>query len=55
MTIKDPQVKQLREHVLYLLNGGGAHARFDDAVKNMPEELRGTKPPRASAHRMDAA
>jgi hypothetical protein len=44
MTIKDPHGKQLREHVLYLLNGGGAHARFDDAVKNMPEELRGTKP-----------
>src|ERR1022692_1101726 len=34
----------LREHVLYLLNGGGALARFDDAVKNMPEELRGAKP-----------
>jgi hypothetical protein len=40
---KDPH-KQLREHVLYLLDGGGAHARFDDAVKNMPESLRGVKP-----------
>jgi hypothetical protein len=41
---KDPNGKQLREHVLYLLNGGGAHARFDDVVKNIPEELRGAKP-----------
>jgi len=46
MAIKDPYGKQLREHVVYLLNGGGAHARFDDAVKNLPEELRGTKPNR---------
>ena len=44
MTIQDPNGKQVREHVLYLLNGGGAHVRFDDAVKNMPEELRGAKP-----------
>jgi hypothetical protein len=42
--IKDPNGKQLREHVLYLLDGGGAHARFDDVVKNLPEELRGEKP-----------
>ena len=44
MAIKDPRSKQLREHVVYLLNGGGAHARFDDVVKNMPEPLRGIKP-----------
>jgi hypothetical protein len=44
MAIKDPNGKQLREHLLDLLNGGGAHARFDDATKNMPEELRGAKP-----------
>jgi hypothetical protein len=44
MSIPDPNGKQLREHLIYLLNGGGAHARFDDAVKNMPEELRGAKP-----------
>lgn len=44
MAIKDPHVKQLREHVLYLLNGGGAHAQFGDVVKNWPEDLRGTKP-----------
>jgi hypothetical protein len=44
MATKDPHSKQLREHVLYLLDGGGAHARFDDAVKDMPEKLRGVKP-----------
>jgi len=42
--IKDPYSKQLREQVLYLLDGGGAHARFNDAVKDMPEKLRGLKP-----------
>ena len=44
MATKDPHSRQLREHVVYLLNGGGAHARFDDVVKDMPEELRGVKP-----------
>ena len=44
MAIKDPNSKRLREHLLYLLNGGGAHARFDDIVKDMPEKLRGVKP-----------
>ena len=44
MTSRDPHGKQLREHVLYLLDGGGAHARFNDAVKDMPENLRGAKP-----------
>jgi hypothetical protein len=36
--------KMLREHVLYLLKGGGAHAKFDDVVKDFPEKLRGQKP-----------
>lgn len=40
---KDPYGKQLREHLVYLLGGGGAHATFDDAVKDMPEKLRGVK------------
>ncbi|MGA8622575.1 MAG: DinB family protein [Candidatus Sulfotelmatobacter sp.] len=44
MATKSPHDKQLREHVLYLLNGGGAHAKFDDVVKDMPEKLRGVKP-----------
>lgn len=36
--------KQLRDHIVSLLKGGSAHATFDDAVKNMPEKLRGVKP-----------
>jgi hypothetical protein len=44
MTAKDPHGKQLREHLLDLLNGGGAHATFDATVKDMPEKLRGVKP-----------
>jgi hypothetical protein len=42
--IEDPHGKQLREHLLFLLEGGGAHAKFDDVVKDMPENLRGVKP-----------
>ena len=44
MPIKDPHGKQLREHVIYLLNGGGAHARFDDVVKDLREDLHGVRP-----------
>jgi hypothetical protein len=41
---EDPNNRQLREHVVYLLNGGGAHAQFDEVIKDMPEKLRGVKP-----------
>jgi hypothetical protein len=34
----------LREHVIYLLKEGGAHAKFEEVVKDMPEKLRGVKP-----------
>ena len=34
----------LREHLLYLLRGGGAHLSFDDAIADLHEELRGAKP-----------
>jgi hypothetical protein len=44
MATKDPHGKQLREHMFDLLNGGGAHARSGDVVKDMPEKLRGVKP-----------
>ena len=30
---------QLREHVLYLLRGGGAHVSFEDFVADFPAEL----------------
>ena len=34
----------LREHVLYLLDGGGAHLDFEKAVAGIPAEFRGAKP-----------
>jgi hypothetical protein len=46
MPTKDPNDKQLREHLIFLLDGGGAHAKFNDAVKDMPEQLTGEKPDR---------
>src|SRR5213080_3361529 len=33
----------LREHLLALLRGGGAHLSFDDAIADLPVELRGAK------------
>jgi hypothetical protein len=35
----DERDRALREHVLYLLRGGGAHISFDDALKDFPVEL----------------
>ena len=37
----------LRDHVLFLLRGGGAHLDFDTAVKGFPADLRGKRPPRS--------
>jgi hypothetical protein len=37
--------RMLRDHVLYLLRGGGAHLSFDKAVAGLPAKLRGVKPP----------
>ena len=34
----------LRDHLLYLLSDGGAHLKFDAAVKDMPSNLRGKRP-----------
>jgi len=34
----------LRDQVLYLLRGGGAHLDFDKAVAGLPSKLRGAKP-----------
>jgi hypothetical protein len=34
----------LREHLINLLTKGQAHVTFEDAVKNLPVELRGKKP-----------
>ena len=35
--------KPLRDHVLFLLKGGGAHASFDDTLKDWPLEFSGIK------------
>ena len=40
--------KALREHLVALLDGGQAHIRFDDAIRDWPAELRGAKPPGAA-------
>lgn len=34
----------LREHLINLLTKGHAHVTFEDAVKNLPVELRGKRP-----------
>jgi hypothetical protein len=34
----------VRQHVLYLLRGGGAHLDFDKAIAGLPANLRGAKP-----------
>ena len=36
--------QSLRQHLLELLEGGHAHATFEAALKDLPENLRGTKP-----------
>jgi hypothetical protein len=38
------QTATLREHLLYLLRGGGAHLDFEKAVAGLSPELRGAKP-----------
>jgi hypothetical protein len=40
----DPH-RSLREHLLDLLQGGGAHLHFDKAVANLPVALRGRTAP----------
>jgi hypothetical protein len=39
----DP-ISSVREHVLYLLRGGGAHLDFEKAIADLPPGLRGVKP-----------
>lgn len=36
--------RSLRNHVLYLLQGGGAHLHFDEVIARIPPRLRGQKP-----------
>jgi hypothetical protein len=39
--------QSLRKHLLELLAGGSAHAKFDDVIKGLPPKLRGAKPPKS--------
>src|SRR6266403_383064 len=39
------QTARLREQLVYLLRGGGAHLDFDKAIADLPAELRGAKVP----------
>jgi len=41
---EDRKDKVLREHVLYLLEGGGAHTKFDEVIAGIPPKVRGQKP-----------
>ena len=41
--MSDSKDKAIREHLLYLLRGGGAHAKFDEVVSDFPAKLRGKK------------
>jgi hypothetical protein len=41
--MKNDPDKSLREQLVQLLNGGHAHATFDDAVEGFPPALRGKK------------
>ncbi len=36
--------RELREHLVKLLEGGNAHTTFDDAVAKLPPDSRGKKP-----------
>ena len=38
----------LRDHLVYLLEEGGAHAGFESAIEDFPVELRGVRPPGAA-------
>jgi len=42
--MKLDQDKSLRQHILYLLQGGGAHAKFEEVISRVPAKLRGTRP-----------
>lgn len=44
MTKPNPD-KSLRDHLIYLLKGEGAHAKFEDVIADFPTELRGKKVP----------
>ncbi|MGA9042562.1 MAG: DinB family protein [Terriglobales bacterium] len=42
--MKNNHDKELRQHLVDLLKGGGAHAKFEDVVTGIPIKLHGQKP-----------
>jgi hypothetical protein len=40
----DKRDQHLRQNLIYLIAGGGAHAKFEDVLKGLPPGLRGKKP-----------
>ena len=42
--IKTDQDRSLRKHLVDLLKGGNAHAKFDEVISGIPTKLRGQKP-----------
>jgi len=42
--VRDTHDKALRQHILFLLKGGGAHVKFEEIVSGIPAKLRGKKP-----------
>jgi hypothetical protein len=42
--MRDRHDKALRQHLLYLLKGGGAHVKFDEIVSGISAKLWGQKP-----------
>ena len=43
--MKSDRNATLREHLLYLLRGGGAHLNFDKAIQDLPPAVRGARVP----------
>lgn len=43
--MKTDQDRSLRQHLVDLLKGGNAHAKFDEVIAGLPAKLRGQKPP----------
>ena len=41
---KQAQEADVRRWIVWLLGGGGAHVKFEDAIKNFPAQLLGKKP-----------
>jgi DinB superfamily len=42
--MKNDQDSSLRHHLIELLKGGSAHARFEEVIAGIPAKLRGQKP-----------